>query len=130
MPYLVWSDQQTVRITPITTLRRVGRPLFEAYAVHAVWTGAHFVVAGQQGDGRIVGRLAGADGEAIGETFTIVEGAQSSEVRLAFDGSRVLLLYGGNGNAVQWLQLSRDGLPIGEPQLVGRRQGKQLLETQ
>ncbi|HUR80868.1 MAG TPA: fibronectin type III domain-containing protein [Thermoanaerobaculia bacterium] len=118
MPYLVWSDQEKVRITPITTLRRVGRPLFQAYAVDAVWTGAHFVVAGQQADGRIVGRLAGADGEAIGETFTIAGNASFGEVRLAFDGSRVLLLYGGAGSAVHWLQLSRDGLPIGEPQLV------------
>ncbi len=123
MPYLLWQSQDTVRITPVTDVRRVGRPVLTGFSADAVWTGSFFLVAAIQ-QNAIVGRRVGADGEAIGDPFTIRADGATNDVHLAFDGTRVLLLYagsgqpGGNGQPLQWMLLSREGAPSTDPQPV------------
>jgi hypothetical protein len=114
-PYLLWTLDTKVRITPLTGIRRVGRPVLDAYAADAVWTGTHFLVVGIQGPSpfRYAGRLVGADGEAIGEPFTIATGEPVGDPHLAFDGRRVLLVYG--SSPARALELSRNGQPLEEP---------------
>lgn len=113
LPYLLWTTDGKVRITP-TAARRVGRPVLDADSADAVWTGSHFVVVGVQSSAaRYLGRLVGADGEAIGEPFTVVANAPVSQPRLAFDGRRVLLLYG--TTPLKAVHLSRDGRALEEP---------------
>jgi hypothetical protein len=115
-PYLLWTENSKVRITPITGVRRVGRPVLDALFADGVWTGSYFVVAGHNGTD-VVGRRVGGDGEPIGPPFTIVEDAPIGQTRLAFDGSRVLLVFGGEGG-LRWLYLNRDGTPVGEAQAI------------
>ena len=115
-PYLLWTESGKARITPITSVRRVGRPVLDASEADGVWTGSHFVIAGHDGT-NIIGRRVGADGEAIGEPFTIIPDAPWGATRLAFDGSRVLLIYGGE-SGLRWVLLNRDGIPTGDSQPV------------
>ena len=117
LPYLLWTTSGKVRITPATPLRRVGRPVLEGEHADAVWTGTHFVVAAFQSPSRLVGRLVGADGEPIGDPFTVVtDGVPRSQPHLSFDGRRVLLVYG--TNPVRTLLLTREGVPLDAPRQV------------
>ncbi|HVE71938.1 MAG TPA: fibronectin type III domain-containing protein [Thermoanaerobaculia bacterium] len=116
LPYLLWTEQNKTRITPITGVRRVGRPVLDASNADGVWTGAHFLIVGY--DGRnVIGRRVGADGEAAGAPFTILADTTASITRLAFDGSRVLLVFGDH-TGLRWVHLTRDGTPTAEPQIV------------
>jgi hypothetical protein len=127
LPYLLWTRDGKVRITPVTSVRRVGRPVLDASLADAVWTGSHFLVVGYQSP-NYVGRLVGADGEPIGEPFTVVANAPAGRVNLAFDGARVLLLFGGGPE--RSVLLSRDGVPITAPQDAPTElQGARLVAT-
>jgi hypothetical protein len=113
LPYLLWTQDGKVRITPVTPERRAGRPVLDGTTADAVWTGSHFVVvAYQPSSSKYVGRRVGADGEALGQPFTVVDGA-ASQPHLAFDGTRVLLLFG--REPLKTILLSRNGLPLAEP---------------
>lgn len=115
LPFLLWNPDGTARLTPVTPIRRVGRPVIDGWTTDAVWTGSHFLVVALGTDGRMVSRRVGADGEAIGEPQTILTGAPGP-VRLSFDGSRVLLLFGQMPLHAQIL--SRDGAPVGQPEVI------------
>jgi Fibronectin type III domain len=116
LPYLLWSSDGKVRITPITNVRRVGRPVLDAHLADAVWTGSHFLVVGFQAPSTYVGRLVSGNGGSIGEPFTVVPNGAAGEPRLAFDGGRVLLLYG--TAPVHAVALSRDGVPLEQPRVA------------
>jgi len=116
LPYLLWTQDGKVRLTPVTPERRAGRPVLDGVLADAVWTGSHFVVVAWQEGVGYVSRRAGANGEAIGEPALVVPAEAASWPRLAFDGSRVLLVYG--QEPLRAIVLSRDGLPLEEPRDV------------
>lgn len=114
-PFLAWSAGGKIRLTHLTDgERHVGRPVldvvpFSSDAFDIVWTGDHFLVAAEQCPDScfIAGRLVDANGEPIGDPFTIQ--SEGGRPRLAFDGARVLMLYGDAGPHKS-VFLDRDGL--------------------
>ena len=115
-PFLLWSQHGKVRLTLVQgDLPSAGRPVVEGTDADAVWTGLHFVVVALQSS-QYVMRLAGANGEPIGPSRTIVSDGGAGAPRLAFDGARVLLVWG--QEPVRTLLLSRDGVPVDEARVA------------
>lgn len=82
------------------------------YDLSAVWTGTHFLVAGNhQDEGKIVGQLLDRNGDAIGSPFTIQTSARGP--RLAWNGQVALMLYAPHVNyqnlAPRAIRMSADG---------------------
>ena len=124
--FLLWADDAKVRITKlIDGERRAGRPVLDVDRgwFDVVWTGSHFLVAAYDrrfANDEIRGRLLDANGEPIGESFTITQ--YLGRPRLAFDGSRVLMLYGYVPGTNEYLTgfmfmrfLGVDGRPVADP---------------
>ncbi|HEX8619559.1 MAG TPA: hypothetical protein VF911_18410, partial [Thermoanaerobaculia bacterium] len=111
--FVLISAEHNLRMLRLGAPAPLARPLLDATDGDAVWTGSHFLIAGNA-HGAIAGRLVDANGEPAGEPFTIV--AQGSKPRLARDGDRLVLLYEHDG--VQSQVLSLDGVASGTPQLV------------
>lgn len=116
--FLFWATESKLRVTRLVEgQNRAGRPILSGNIVgfDVVWTGTHFLVAGDeldaQGNHRIQGRLLNGDGEPMGGPFAIVPGYSPS---LAFDGTRVLLTYG-SGERLSSLFLRPDGVRATEP---------------
>ncbi|HEX6098222.1 MAG TPA: fibronectin type III domain-containing protein [Thermoanaerobaculia bacterium] len=97
--FLFWATDTKLRVTRLVDgQNRAGRPILggKVVAFDVVWTGTHFLVAGEeldvQGYHHIRGRLLNGNGEPMGAPFPIVTHARTP--RLAFDGGRVLMTYG------------------------------------
>ncbi|HET8775989.1 MAG TPA: fibronectin type III domain-containing protein [Thermoanaerobaculia bacterium] len=116
--FLFWATDSKLRVTRLVEgQNRAGRPILSGNIVRfdVVWTGTHFLVAGDeldaQGDHQIRGRLLNGNGEPVGGPFPIATGSSPS---LAFDGVRVLLTYG-SGERQFLLLLRPDGVRTTEP---------------
>ncbi len=117
--FLFWATDAKVRATRlIDGQKRAGRPVLDAkYGwFDAVWTGTNFLVAAYDqrlGVDEIRGRLVSSSGEPIGDAFTIIP--RFGRPRLAFDGARVLMMYG-PGPETQTVMLRTDGRQATNPQ--------------
>lgn len=116
--FLFWATDAKVRVTRLVDgQKRAGRPVLEADHgwFDVVWTGTHFLVAAYDLRGashEIRGRLLDRNGEPAGDAFTIVTGYGAPS--LAFDGARVLMVYGRNSTVASIL-LRPDGVPATDP---------------
>ncbi len=116
--FLFWATDAKVRATRLVDgQKRAGRPVLKARSgwFDVVWTGTNFLVAAYDqrlGIDEIRGRLVSASGEPIGDEFTIIP--RLGRPRLAFDGTRVLMLYG-PGSETQTVMLRADGRQATDP---------------
>jgi hypothetical protein len=116
--FLFWATDSKVRGTRLADgQKRAGRPVLEADNgwFDVIWTGTHFLVAAYDLRGtshEIRGRLLDRNGEPAGDAFTIVSGYGAPS--LAFDGARVLMVYG-RDSAVASILLRPDGVPATDP---------------
>ncbi len=118
--FLFWANDSKVRVTRLVEgQKRAGRPVLDVDhgRFDVVWTGTHFLVAAYDlridGTQEIRGRLLNANGDAVTAAFTILSGGGAPH--LAFDGARVLMVYGGNGAALSSMLLRPDGTPATDP---------------
>ncbi|HEV7241595.1 MAG TPA: fibronectin type III domain-containing protein [Thermoanaerobaculia bacterium] len=118
--FLFWANDEKVRVTKLVDgEKRAGRPVLDVNFgwFDVVWTGSHFLVAAYDrtlNTSEIRGRLLSANGDPIGETFTIV--ARFGRPRLAFDGARVLMVYGPTERGEMYSILLRpDGTQATDP---------------
>jgi len=120
---LFWATDSKVRVTRLVEgQKRAGRPVLNADGgrFDVVWTGTHFLVAGYRrglnGTEEIRGRMLNANGEPMNVPFTIVP--EGGTPQLAFDGARVLMVYGaGEGEGQSSILLRPDGTQATEPRL-------------
>ena len=117
--FLFWANESKVRVTRLVDgQKRAGRPVLDVDHgwFDAVWTGTYFLVAAYDirvdGTQEIRGRLLNANGEPVTAAFTIVPGGGAP--RLAFDGARVLMVYGG-GMELTSILLRPDGAQATNP---------------
>lgn len=115
--FLFWANDSKVRVTRLVDgQKRAGRPVLDVDNgwFDVVWTGTHFLVAAfdQSVNTEIRGRLLSSNGEPVGEPFTIV--ARFGAPHLAFDGARVLMVYG-PGPEMSSILLRPDGVQATDP---------------
>jgi len=117
--FLLWANGEKVRVTKLVDgEKRAGQPVLDVdYGwFDVVWTGSHFLVAAYDrrlNADEIRGRLLSANGDPIGESFTIV--ARFGRPRLASDGARVLMVYGPTSGEMYSILLRPDGTQATDP---------------
>lgn len=117
--FLLWANEEKVRVTKLVDgEKRAGQPVLDVNHgwFDVVWTGSHFLVAAYDrrvSSDEIRGRLLNANGDPIGDSFTIT--ARFGRPRLAFDGARVLMVYGPTSGEMYSMLLRPDGTQASDP---------------